>query len=590
MVMQQTKPFFYIRRYKKVLYASLAIEIVSFVVTLTDSIVAANMIDMDALIAIGLISPFQFAAMFLASVINSGTLLNYTRAIGDFDRRRACEVFSQGCILALGLGVLFACFMLAIKGVFLRSAVIPDKTRDYLETYYDVIIWYFLFFPLYTVLDNTVMNDGGERLSSSLNMVQIISNVLLSIFLSRSFGVKGIAVASVVCQFVAMGMACTWFFRKKSSARFVLSFRWKSFLLLRDGIGRSVAYAMTAVMVWNLNPYVNNVFGPYAMTEFIIVRKTMELSLIFMGLALALQPFIGMLRGEGNTKAEKQLMREVCLIMLVMGLVFSLGMFIFAPQFAAAFGFQSEFLWNSAVPCVRIVVSTLFVRAFLMLFFVYYYLTDRRGMMYLITIMCDFVTPIILGILGGTIADDQVGIWIGIAVSPVVTLLVSACVARFVYGREQFPLLIPQRNDEKIFIYDFPLTVENCMDMVETAGSELKKTGYPLKTVRQVELVLEETLMLIREKNRNEKKKLLAECTIILEDEGIRLILRDTGVVFDVTDSEADIHSFRQYIVTQIMTIPKSRLYITSSGYNRSEYFFAEKETGRQGLEQTASE
>ena len=592
-MMQQTKPLFYIKRYKKVLYASLAIEVVSFVVALTDSIVAANMIDRDALIAIGLMSPFQFAAMFLASVINSGTLLNYTRAIGNYDRRRASEVFSHGCILAVGLGVLLFAFMLAVKGVFLNSADISDKTKEYLETYYDVIIWYYLFLPLYTVLDNTVMNDGGEKLSSVLNIFQVVSNVLLSVILSRTYGVKGIAVASVICQLIAMGMACTWFFRKKSTAHFILSFQRRSFLLLRDGMGRPIAYALTAVLVWNLNPYVNNRFGNDAMAEFVIIRKTMELSFIFMGLSLALQPFIGILRGERNTKAERQLLREVCLIILFIGIVVSLGVLLFAPRFAAIFGFGSDVVGDSAVAGVRVIASTLFVRALLMLFFVYYFLTDRRGMMLLISILGDFVTPIAFGILGSMIAKSQSGVWIGIAVSPVVTLLICICVVRSKYGREQFPFLIPHGNEEKIYIYDFPISVENNMDMVETAGRLLTVEGYNQRTIKQVELVLEETLMMIREKNReknrNEKNEVSVECTIITEENGVRVILRDTGILFDITDSEAYINSFEQYIISRVMLFPKSKMYITSLGYNRSEYFFSEKELITKDTDKTLS-
>ena len=146
------------------------------------------------------------------------------------------------------------------------------------------------------------------------------------------------------------------------------------------------------------------------------------------------------------------------------------------------------------------------------------------------------------------------------------------------YGRERFPYLLPLKNEDDIFIYDFGLSVKNCIAVVETVGSVLSERGYPAEKARFVELVIEESLMLIREKNPGEKDGLSAECALILEDKGIRVILRDSGKVFNPTDTEAYIRTFRQYIVSQILTvIPDRKQYIASSGYNRCEFFF-EKE------------
>lgn len=216
-----------------------------------------------------------------------------------------------------------------------------------------------------------------------------------------------------------------------------------------------------------------------------------------------------------------------------------------------------------------------------MLFFVYYFLTSRRGPMYLITILNDLAAPLAFGFLGALIMGRQEGVWIGIAVAPVFTLLVCALVILFVYGKKSFPYLMPFRNEERIFFYSFPLSSENTAAMAETAGSLLTEENYPRKTGKFVELVLEEVLMLIREKNPEAEKKLIAECSLILEDDGVRLILRDSGGVFDLTDSEADIQSFRQYIVTRVMTnFPKRRMYIASAGYNRCEFFFEREAEG----------
>ena len=573
--MEQTKPLFIIQKYKSVMRAALAIETVVYLISLTDTLVAGNMISQEALIAIGLMSPFQFAAVFIAAVINSGTMLNYTRSIGSYDARRANEIFSHGCIMALGYGVLFAVIMMAVKGSFIAAADVSAQTKVYLSEYYNIIIWYYLSLPVCTVFDNTVMNTGGEKLSSVVNIVQTVSNVLLSVLFSRFFGVRGIAAATLLCQLGVIAAASVWLLKKGILVRPKLPFSKQSILaILRDGFGRSVIYAMMSLTTAFMNMFTLRRFGTDAVTVFVVVKKILDIALLFMGVAQALQPFIGTLREEKNTKAERYLMHTAVRYLLITGAAVSLLVIVLAPLIAAAFGLRGGMLGPAAVRGVRIAGATLIVRAPLMLLFIYYFLTYRRLPMYLIALLNELVFPVALAILGAAAFGSQEGIWTGIAAAPVLTMAVCAWFVRRIYGKERFPLLLPPGDESRIHIYDFPLTAENSAVMAETAGKVLASFDYPAKTRILAEMLVEEMCMLISDKNGRTDGKLSVECTIIPEDNGARLILRDTGVVFDITDREADIVSLRQYIVAQMMTVPKQRQYIASAGYNRSEFYF----------------
>ena len=70
-------------------------------------------------------------------------------------------------------------------------------------------------------------------------------------------------------------------------------------------------------------------------------------------------------------------------------------------------------------------------------------------------------------------------------------------------------------------------------------------------------------------------KPLPVEYTILREADGVRLILRYEGRPFDFSDPDTGIGSFRQYIVTRVVTLPESRKYILTTGYNRNEFYFA---------------
>lgn len=72
--MQETKPRFIIKKYHAILRAAIIVEAVSFIVSLTDSIIAGNAIGDEAFAAIGLLSPFLSIATFLGAIINTGTV------------------------------------------------------------------------------------------------------------------------------------------------------------------------------------------------------------------------------------------------------------------------------------------------------------------------------------------------------------------------------------------------------------------------------------------------------------------------------------------------------------------------------------
>ncbi len=51
-------------------------------------------------------------------------------------------------------------------------------------------------------------------------------------------------------------------------------------------------------------------------------------------------------------------------------------------------------------------------------------------------------------------------------------------------------------------------------------------------------------------------------------------------IVSNVTDTDALPDSFRQYVVANMMVAQDKKAYLTTTGYNRNELFFAEDRPG----------
>lgn len=115
-MMKETKPLMLLERYRSVLISAIIVEIVTFIVSLTDSLVAANRIGTDALSSVGLFSPFFSLSTFMTAIVNSGTMMLFSTAIGRYNKQRAAELFSQGCIMAV------------VSGILLTAIVYHNKT------------------------------------------------------------------------------------------------------------------------------------------------------------------------------------------------------------------------------------------------------------------------------------------------------------------------------------------------------------------------------------------------------------------------------------------------------------------------------
>ena len=345
------------------------------------------------------------------------------------------------------------------------------------------------------------------------------------------------------------------------------------FSLCRSGLSRASYFAMSALMIAALNALVLRMFDSDTMAVLILVEKLLDAAEIFMGLSLALQPLIAVLRFEGNTKAERALLHEAALRTVGAGLLLSALFLAGAPLLVRVFGLMLPSLQAAGIAGIRIACSTMAVKALLTFFFIYYFLIGEKKPTYFLCILGEFAIPAGLTAAFAVLSGRPEGVWIGLAVSPVLSLAAGMVFVRLRYGREGFPFLLALK-DARIHIYDFPLRNENIAAMAETAGTVLKTAGYPAKTRGIFELLTEDILGLIEEKNRNAGRELPVEYTLILEDDGARMILRDDGRPLELTDADAEVGSFRQYVVSMALAIPKQRRHISAADYNRNEFFF----------------
>lgn len=567
----ETKPYIILRKYRSILISAIMVESVAFLVSLTDSLVAGNIVDADAFAAVGLLMPFFFLSSFLAAVINAGTMLNYNDQAGAFRQRRAHEYFSQGIYLSLLAGAAFFVIMLLCKGIIFRGLSLSSGMEQYLSDYYNIIVFYFLLYPACCLLSNIVIADGGEKLSLVVNLIQIIANVLLSLTLSQRMGVRGIALATVISTLLSILLILPWFFTKRNTLQLLLYMSPRDCLeIARWGSVRASTLVLIAAAIYILNAYTAAFFGSQTLQILILQEKILSLSSVFLGLSMAIQPLIAALKGEKNTKAARILIRWASLVMVLAGAVITVSLMLFAGPFVRAFGINDQAQVYSGISAVRITASTLICSALLVFFFFYYFLINHYRLALMVSFIKDFLSLVGLTILLATLLKKPEAIWMGLALAPVLSVLVCSTAVRLHYGRKLFPYLIPGDRDGHIFIYSFMLDEKQSVALSKRTEDILKKEGYSQRLQTLTAFYAEEMLMLIREKNGT--SPVLVESTLILDEKEVRMILRDSGQISDLTEEDALPDSFRQYVVANMIYVLDSKAYLLTNGYNRHEF------------------
>ncbi|MDO5132549.1 MAG: MATE family efflux transporter [Eubacteriales bacterium] len=572
--MNQTKPVILLQKYRSILLAAAVVEAVSFIVSLTDSIVAANVVGQEAFAAIGLISPFFSLASFLAAIVNSGTVLFYSENIGRFEKRRAHQYFTQGVLLALAFGTVFTVLLILFKENVLASYSVTADMRQYVSGYFDIIVFYFLLEPISCLLDNMVVADGGEKLSSAVNVAQIVGNVLLSVFLARRYGVRGIAIASVTCKVAFVILIMTWFLTKGCTLRLVRYLKLNDCIhIIGWGLVKGSAYAMSGIMVYVLNAFTLRCFDTETYTIMLVVEKILGMTSIFLGLSMAMQSLVGMLEGENNTKALRLLLKKALEYMVILGGLTALLLMLFAPYVARVFGLGKEELLGRAVVAICIISPSLVILSVMMFFFCCYYLIRKNVLAVVVCVIKDLVSPVAFAALFALIWKKPAAMLTGLSLSSVFTLLICAAIVFIVYGKELFPFLVSPANDDRIFIYAIEVGEEQAVRLAETADGILEKEGYPEKVQTLISVYIEDMLMLLKEINADRSRRVQMECTLLPDENGIRLIFRDDGEACDITKEEMP-KSFRQYVVSGILEKFEYKIYLFTMGFNRYEFFF----------------
>lgn len=564
------------KKFSSMLISGTFTKAVMYLMLLSDSIIAGYFIGTSGVAGINAITPVTAIVTFFGDLVSTGVGIVFTREVGAMRKDRADEIYGQGLIISIGIGLLSALLILAFRNAYFSVAGITGDILEKARQYYRLVpINAFLTIVIF-YLEQMVYSDGDELCNNICYGFQIGGNIICSVILTRFLGMTGIILGSVIGNSLGI-LTCLWhYFRKENTLHFVWHLSFRDFLLTsRYSIVDSSVYICWGLMDYVMIGFVSGRFGETGLITLAVVVSLIEFSVVMDGVGMAMQPLVGTYFGEKNHVLIRRVMKSGVKAAIVEGAAATVLIWIFARQFCGLFGITGGDALAPSMTALRIVSLGFTFCSLVSLTTSYYMLIDRIGMATTIACLQNGVLYILLPVLGASLFGIN-GMWAGFVVAPILTLICGYLFVYLRFGNENFPFLLKDM-DSDIEVMDDTLSTESAVGLSDRVRSSLLSHRYARTTANNAALFVEEIGLTILERNKNEKKPILIELSLIFETGSVLIIERDSGILFDLTASDVQIGELSSFILSGLMEAHREKAYLVTTGYNRNMIRFSRK-------------
>lgn len=549
--------------------ASLAAAM-SYIILLTDDILVGQLINEQAVGGVNLVMPFKTFMIFLSILISCGATSCMVIEIARFDKRRTDCYFYSGIYLSVAAGILLCAAALGLGDVYFGYLDADSVSYFYAKEYFKYFALFVLFYPLFSFLQLSVYTDGDEALYILSAAAQIVGNIVFSLILCKYMGIGGISLGTALGVVLGMLVLLQHFRQRKNSLH--LS-RGTSLSMLKaiaeNGITAASPLLFVSIFTQLFNHFFTIRFGEDMLPVLAVAANAQEITTLFEGFGLALAPFATMYAGEYNTKQLRKILSRSLGSSLSFCAAVGVLVIILARPFVRQFGVIGGIHFEKAVLAVRLIPIGFLASAYLQLLFSYH--TSAGSLKYgmYISALKGLAAP---GILVFPLAafGSSDAVWYGMAFAPLLACLLTVLPVKVILGPLASPFLLKWDHVPYVYFYELDKLDEAGILRLRDEVDRVLERHSVCSTARyHSTLLIEEIFMLVLEKN--EGKELSAEFTLKLDGD-VFLVFKDSGKLFDVTDTDMTVSSFRAFALSRLMEYHDSRINMTTLCCNRNAF------------------
>ena len=282
---------------------------------MVDSIYIGHIKDVGALAISGLAVTFPVMNLGTAigTLVGVGASTLTSMLLGQKNYITANKVLPNVVTLNVVLGALFSVLVLAFLKPVLYFFGASDAIYPFARDYMVIILAGFIISHLYFGLNALIRATGNPRLAMGLTLFTVISNAVLDplfIFV-LGLGVKGAAIATVLCQTISLIYSLVYF----SSGKNVIHFGRRIFgfsakiarTSLGIGLGPFLMNAAACLVSMFINQQLRKYGGDLAIGAYGIINRVSFLFLmVVMGINQGMQPIASYNFGAGKGRRVKE--------------------------------------------------------------------------------------------------------------------------------------------------------------------------------------------------------------------------------------------------------------------------------------------
>lgn len=319
--------------------------------------------------------------------------------------------------------------------------------------------------------------------------------------------------------------------------------------------------------------FISNRYGDTGLITLSVVVSLIEFSVVMDGVGMAMQPLMGTYFGEKNHRLIKRVTKAGIKAAIIEGIIATAFIWVFSKQFCSLFGIIGGATLAPSITAIRIVSLGFTFCSSVSLMTSYYMLIDHIGMATCFACLQNGLLYIILPMIGALTFNIN-GMWAGFAIAPVITICLSLMYVYLRFGKEDFPFLLKNMESE-IDVWDDILSVASSATLSRDVAESLMTRGFSKDEANHAALFVEEIGLTILEKNKQSKKPVLIEYSLFYEEDSVLIVERDSGELFDLTDSYNQVEGLSSFILTGLMKAHDEKKYLVTTGYNRNMIRFA---------------
>lgn len=269
---------------------------------MVDSIYIGHIPDVGAYAISGLAVTFPLMNLSTAigTLVGVGASTMISILLGKRQYNNANRVLSNAFTLNFLFGLAFSILVLAFLEPILYFFGASENTMFFAKEYMTIILFGNVVTHLYFGLNNLIRASGNPKTAMGLTLFTVIFNSILDPIFIFTFGmgIKGAAIATVLCQFLAL-LYTLYFFSKKRKKVNVVYFDKGWFHLdwkiakdsLSIGLGPFLMNSASCIVTMFINQQLRTYGGDLSIGAYGIVNRiTFLFLMIVMGLCQGMQP------------------------------------------------------------------------------------------------------------------------------------------------------------------------------------------------------------------------------------------------------------------------------------------------------------